>query len=115
VVSHRVGKLGVRNRAGHTVIPCVWGGGNLDPHLAAKIRKMNEYQRIFIDKLINDILFKGLLEQLTPSTQILNNSPQLWLQFQQQFSAGAPRSPQNWSYSSSSAPVSEYSRLHRSL
>jgi hypothetical protein len=43
--------------------------------IAAKMRKMNEYQRIFADKLINDVLFKGLLEQLTPSTQILNSSP----------------------------------------
>jgi hypothetical protein len=75
-VSHRVGKLGLRNRVAHTVIPFVWGGGNLDPHLSAKMRKMNEYQRIFADKLMNDVLFKGLLKQLTPSTQILNNSPQ---------------------------------------
>jgi hypothetical protein len=71
------------------------------------MRKMNEYQRIFADKLINGVLFKGLLEQLTPSTPILNNTPQPWLQFQQQFSAGAPCSQQNWCYSSSSAPVSE--------
>jgi hypothetical protein len=75
--------------------------------VAAKMRKMNEYQRIFADKLINDVLFKGLLEQLTQSTQILNNAPQPWLQFQQQFSAGAPCSLRNWSSSSSSAPVSE--------
>ena len=40
---------------------------------AAKLRRMPAPQRDISDKLINDILFKGLLNQLTPCTVISNS------------------------------------------
>lgn len=42
--------------------------------VAAKLRKMKEIQRIHAEKLINDVMYKGLLEQLDETTSISNDA-----------------------------------------
>lgn len=39
--------------------------------VAAKLRRMNESQRLYCEKIINEALFKAALEQLTPLSEIV--------------------------------------------
>lgn len=44
--------------------------------VAAKLRKMSDYQKIHAEKLVNDVLYMGLLDKLTDSTSISGSDNQ---------------------------------------